>query len=57
MSNKFYGVDDIAEMLGVSVRTVRRWIDHDELVAHKFGRAVRIAEADLGDFLVQHRRH
>jgi excisionase family DNA binding protein len=41
----------------VSVRTVRRWIKRGDLVAHRFGTAVRIAESDLKAFLAQHRHH
>ena len=41
--------------LGVSTRTVRRWIKRGDLVAHHFGTAVRIAEADLKAFIARHR--
>jgi excisionase family DNA binding protein len=51
----FYAVDDIAGMLGVSTRTVRRWIDQKQLAAHKFGRAVRVADSDLRSFLSENR--
>jgi excisionase family DNA binding protein len=47
----FFTVPDIAEHLGVSTRTVRRWIDDKQLVAHHFGRAVRVSERDLRNFL------
>jgi excisionase family DNA binding protein len=52
---KFYSIDEVAEFLGVSTRTVRRAIESKELVAHKIGRAVRIAEADLKAFIARHR--
>jgi len=45
----------VAEVLSVSDRTVRRWIDRGELVAHRFGRNVRIAETDLKAFLALRR--
>jgi excisionase family DNA binding protein len=48
-------MDAVAERTGVSVRTVRRWIEHGELVAHRLGRAVRISEADLVTFLALRR--
>lgn len=54
-SGKFYTVDDVAGLLSISTRTVRRLIDRKELVAHKLGRAVRIAESDLNAFLARHR--
>jgi len=33
--------------MGVSTRTVRRWIKRGELVEHRFGSAVRVADRDL----------
>jgi excisionase family DNA binding protein len=52
---QFFTVTETAEMLGVCTRTVRRWIDRGELIAHRFGNAVRIAEPDLRAFLAIHR--
>jgi excisionase family DNA binding protein len=52
---RFYTVVQISEMLGVSTRSVRRWIAAGELLAHKFRRQVRIAEIDLQAFLQRHR--
>jgi excisionase family DNA binding protein len=48
---KFYTMEQIAEALGVSVRTVRRWIGSRALRAHKKGRIVRVSEADLTAFM------
>ena len=47
----FYTVAQIAEYLGVSERTVRRWIRDRKLTADRLGRAVRIAGSSLGAFL------
>jgi excisionase family DNA binding protein len=47
----FYTIEDVAECLGVSTRTVRRWIDSHVLVAHQFGRLKRVSDADLAAFL------
>jgi len=52
---KFFSIAYVAEVLSVSDRTVRRWIDRGELVAHRFGRNVRIAETDLKAFLALRR--
>ena len=52
---QFFTISEAAEMLRVCTRTVRRWIDRGELVAHRFGGAVRIAEPDLRAFLGTHR--
>jgi excisionase family DNA binding protein len=52
---RFYSIAEVAEIIGVSRRTVRRWIAKKDLIAHHFGRSVRIAEDDLKIFLAQHR--
>jgi excisionase family DNA binding protein len=41
---RFLTITEVAERLHVSVRTVRRWIDAGDLVAHRIGGIVRIAE-------------
>jgi excisionase family DNA binding protein len=52
---QFFTIAETAEMLRVATRTVRRRIAAGELVAHRFGGAVRIAENDLRAFLAIHR--
>jgi excisionase family DNA binding protein len=52
---QFYTVKQVAEILVVSERTIRRWITQRKLVAHPFGRAVRIAESDFKAFIGTHR--
>ena len=52
---RFFTVAAVAEILGVSTRTVRRWIKSGDLVAHHFGAAVRIAESDLKAFIARQR--
>jgi excisionase family DNA binding protein len=51
----FYTVAQVAELLAVSTRSVRRWIAGGELLAHKFGRQIRVSEIDLRDFVAGHR--
>lgn len=51
----FVTVDQVADALNVSPRSVRRWIKTGRLIAHRFGGAVRIASADLAAFLAAHR--
>ncbi len=51
----FFAVDEVAAALSLSTRSVRRLIDDGKLPVHRFGRAVRIAEADLKLFLALHR--
>ena len=52
---EFFTVAEVAERLGVSTRTIRRWIENLELIAHRFGHAVRISERDLRAFIAMHR--
>jgi excisionase family DNA binding protein len=54
-TTKFYTIDQVADALGVSTRSVRRWIKQKILVAHRFSGAVRIAETDLNAFIAGHR--
>ena len=52
----FCTIGQVAEALGVSTRTVRRWIANGALAVHRFdGAVVRIAERDLLGFLAVHR--
>ena len=48
---RFYTVAQIADLLKVSTRSVRRWIAKGDLRAHRFGRQVRISETDLRLFV------
>ena len=51
----FFTVPEVAERLHVCTRTVRRRIKDGDLVAHRIGGVVRIAESDLRAFLAVHR--
>ena len=44
-------IPQAAEVLQVSERSVRRWIDRGDLVPHRFGRQWRISQADLEAFI------
>jgi excisionase family DNA binding protein len=48
-------IDEAAELLNVSPRTVRRFIESGALPAHRLGRLVRIADPDLAAFLAANR--
>jgi excisionase family DNA binding protein len=54
---KLFTIEEIAECVGVCDRTVRRWIERELLVAHRFNGLVRISEADFQAFLAAHRDH
>ena len=45
----------VAEYLGVNTRTVYRLIDERELPAYKFGRVIRLKEADVVNFIERSR--
>jgi excisionase family DNA binding protein len=49
--NRLFTIRDVADLAGVSIMTVRRWIDHQGLQIHRLGRLVRISQADLDAFL------
>jgi excisionase family DNA binding protein len=50
---KLHTMDETAELLCVSKRTVQRLIDSGALQAHYLGRAVRISDADIAAFLAE----
>ena len=54
---KFYTIEQIAECVEASTRTVRRWIKNKLLIAHRIDGVVRISEADFQAFLASHRDH
>jgi excisionase family DNA binding protein len=43
----FLTVQDVAQRLRLSIKTVRRMISAGELPSYRFGRSIRIAESDL----------
>ena len=52
---KYHTIKTVAEALDVAPRTVRRWIANGDLVAHRVGGVVRVAERDLRAFLALNR--
>ena len=52
---RLFTVREVASILNMSDRSIRRWIDEEKLTHHKFGRAVRISESDLRTFMAAHR--
>jgi len=52
---KFFTIAEVAERLHVCTRTVRRWIERGDLIAHRWPGVVRISEADFRAFLALHR--
>jgi excisionase family DNA binding protein len=54
---KFYTIEQIAECVDASTRSVRRWIAQGLLIAHRINGLIRISEADFQAFLAAHRDH
>ena len=44
-------IEEVAKLLQVSTKSVRRWIEDGGLIAHRFGRQWRISEDDLRTFI------
>ena len=53
---KMMTIKDVAEMLRVSTKTVYRLISQGFLVTVKIGRATRIDESELNNYLLSIRR-
>ena len=51
MENKFYTVDQIAEILGMHHKTIRKFITEGKLSANKVGKQWRISGHDLSNFM------
>ena len=52
----FYTVAQVADQLGLSPKTIGRWIKRGDLRVHHLGRQLRISAEDLTAFLGQRRR-
>jgi excisionase family DNA binding protein len=55
--SRLFTIREVADLAGVSIMTVRRWIDHQGLQIHRMGRLVRISQADLDAFFTTKRQH
>ena len=51
MTKRFATIPEVAELLGVSISTVRRMIAADCFPVHRFGRQIRIERFDLTRFI------
>ena len=47
MGEKYLSVEEAAEILGVHIDTLRRWLREGEIKGEKFGRLWRIRESEL----------
>lgn len=48
---KYYTVEEVADILKVNKFTVYRWVNEKRLKSLKFGTSVRISQKDLDQFL------
>lgn len=53
---RYYSLEDVARLLDLSVSHLRRKVRLHRIAVHRFGRLIRIAEADLADYLARRRR-
>jgi excisionase family DNA binding protein len=51
MENKFYTIDQIADLLGMHHKTIRKFVAEGNLGASKVGKQWRISEYDLNVFM------
>ena len=52
---QFWSIAEVADLLGVSDKTVQRLISRGELPRHRIGAQVRISDHDLRAFVAQRR--
>lgn len=53
---KYYTIEEVAEMLKVVYLTVYRWIQDGKLKAYKAGKQYRINKTDLDRFITSYER-
>jgi len=51
VEDKYYSIEEVAEMLKVVYLTVYRWVQADKLKAYKAGKQYRIKKTDLDRFI------
>lgn len=47
----YYTIEEVAQRLSLSPKTITRYINAGDLLAHRFGRRTRISPEHLEDFL------
>ena len=56
MTDQYYTIEEVAEMLKVVYLTVYRWIQDGKLVAFKAGKQYRISKLDLNHFIISYEK-
>jgi excisionase family DNA binding protein len=49
--NGWLGTTEAAARLGITLRSLYRFIDEGDLAAYKFGRVIRLKEEDINQFI------
>ena len=52
---RLYTVADLSARFAVVPKTILRWIERGDLIAHRFNRRIRVTDADLQTFIRLHR--
>ncbi len=55
MEKEWYSPQEIADLLGLKVDTIREYIRKKELIAYRFGRDYRVKKEDYEKFLQERR--
>lgn len=55
-STKMFTIDEVADLLAVSTKTVSRLIKAGAIRKHQIGRGVRISQADLQTYVAINRQ-
>ena len=53
--SRLFSLDEVADALGISIKTVRRKIESGDLHAHRIGRQWRVSEDDYRVFVAARR--
>jgi excisionase family DNA binding protein len=52
---RWMSTKEASERLGVTLRTLYRFVDEGQLAAYKFGRVIRLKESDVDSFITASR--
>ncbi len=52
--DNYYTVQQVADKAGVSHKTIRKLVDNGHIKAVRWGKAIRIAETDIVNYLAEH---
>lgn len=51
MDDRWLSVDEVAQFLGVARDTVYRWIEHQNMPAHKIGRLWKFQKEEVNEWV------